>query len=57
MSGDVAAIGSGLQSGDVVITDGQDKLQSGSKIEPRTGNGQGQRGQQQQSQDSGAPTQ
>ena len=55
MSGDVAAIGSGLQTGDVVITDGQDKLQSGSKIEPR--DGQGQRGQQQQAQDSGAPTQ
>jgi multidrug efflux system membrane fusion protein len=57
MSGDVAAIGSGLTPGESVITDGQDKLQSGSKIEPRSGNAQGQRGQQQQSQDSSVPTQ
>jgi multidrug efflux system membrane fusion protein len=56
MSGDVAAIGSGLKPGETVITDGQDKLQSGSKIEPRSG-GQGQREQQQQPQESSAPTQ
>src|SRR6185369_2896641 len=46
MSGDLAAIGGGLEPGESVITDGQDKLQSGSKIEPRSGNPQGQRGQQ-----------
>jgi multidrug efflux system membrane fusion protein len=58
MSGDVAAIGNGLTPGESVITDGQDKLQSGSKIEPRSGSGQGQRGQHtQQSQDSSVPTQ
>jgi membrane fusion protein, multidrug efflux system len=56
MSGDLAAIGGGLKPGESVITDGQDKLQSGSKIEPRSGNPQGQRGQQ-PSQESGAPTQ
>ena len=56
-SGDVAAIDNGLTPGETVITDGQDKLQSGSKIEPRSGSGQGQRKQQQQSQDSGLPTQ
>jgi multidrug efflux system membrane fusion protein len=33
--GSIASIGSGLNPGDVVVTDGQDKLQSGSKIEPR----------------------
>ncbi len=29
------AIASGVSAGDVVVTDGQDKLQSGSKVEPR----------------------
>jgi len=35
-----SAIGSGLQAGEVVVTDGQDKLQSGAKVETRgpTGN-------------------
>ncbi|HXZ28903.1 MAG TPA: MdtA/MuxA family multidrug efflux RND transporter periplasmic adaptor subunit [Terriglobales bacterium] len=33
----VAAIGSGLNPGEVVVTDGQDKLQSGSRIEARSG--------------------
>jgi multidrug efflux system membrane fusion protein len=33
--GDTTAISSGLNPGDSVVTDGQDKLQSGSKIEPR----------------------
>jgi membrane fusion protein, multidrug efflux system len=31
----VAAIASGLSPGDVVVTDGQDKLQAGTKVEPR----------------------
>jgi multidrug efflux system membrane fusion protein len=34
----LSAIGSGISPNDVVVTDGQDKLQSGSKVEPRTGN-------------------
>lgn len=33
--GDLTSVTSGLQAGDVVVTDGQDKLQTGSKIEPR----------------------
>lgn len=32
-----AAITSGLQPGETVVTDGQDKLQNGSHVEPRTG--------------------
>lgn len=31
-----SAIANGLQAGDAVVTDGQDKLQSGAKVEPRT---------------------
>jgi multidrug efflux system membrane fusion protein len=58
MTGTVAAIGNGLKQGELVITDGQDKLQTGSKIEVRAGNPQGQRRQQQQQQqDQSAPTQ
>ncbi len=34
--GNVAAVSSGLNPGDVVVTDGQDKLQTGSTIEPRS---------------------
>jgi membrane fusion protein, multidrug efflux system len=30
-----SAISSGLQNGDTVVTDGQDKLQNGAKVEPR----------------------
>jgi multidrug efflux system membrane fusion protein len=33
--GDTTVISSGLNAGDTVVTDGQDKLQSGSRIEPR----------------------
>jgi membrane fusion protein, multidrug efflux system len=33
--GDQTAIASGISPGDTVVTDGQDKLQGGSKIEPR----------------------
>lgn len=40
----VAVIGSGLTPGEMVVTDGQDKLQAGSRIEPRpASNGQGAR--------------
>ena len=35
--GNQSAIGRGLQAGDVVVTDGQDKLQRGAHIEPRGG--------------------
>lgn len=34
--GNTTVIASGLNPGDVVVTDGQDKLQSGSRVEPRT---------------------
>jgi membrane fusion protein, multidrug efflux system len=34
-----SAIGTGLQVGEVVVTDGQDKLQNGAKVEIRSGNG------------------
>jgi membrane fusion protein, multidrug efflux system len=34
-----SAIGSGLQIGEVVVTDGQDKLQNGAKVETRSGTG------------------
>ena len=36
-----SAIASGLQPGDIVVTDGQDKLQNGAKVETRTRNGNG----------------
>jgi multidrug efflux system membrane fusion protein len=58
LTGSVAAIGSGLKQGDVVITDGQDKLQTGSKIEVRAATPPGQERQRQpQQQDQSAPTQ
>ncbi len=38
----VAAIASGVNPGETVITDGQDKLQAGSHVEPRPANGNGQ---------------
>ena len=38
-TGDITGIASGLNPGDVVVTDGQDKLQDGSKVETRQGNG------------------
>jgi membrane fusion protein, multidrug efflux system len=34
--GNVTAISNGLQSGDSVVTDGQDKLQKGMRVEPQT---------------------
>jgi len=34
-NGNITGVTSGLNSGDVVVTDGQDKLQEGSKVEPR----------------------
>jgi len=39
--GNIAVITSGLNPGDSVVTDGQDKLQSGSKIEPRNSSNPG----------------
>ncbi len=35
--GNLSAVDQGLSPGDVVVTDGQDKLQAGSKVETRTG--------------------
>jgi membrane fusion protein, multidrug efflux system len=34
-NGNITGVSSGLNGGDVVVTDGQDKLQEGSKVEPR----------------------
>src|SRR6266481_1748911 len=34
-NGNITGISSGLNAGDVVVTDGQDKLQDGSQVEPR----------------------
>jgi multidrug efflux system membrane fusion protein len=36
--GNITTITSGLNPGDTVVTDGQDKLQTGSKVEPRNSN-------------------
>src|SRR5215472_2704013 len=44
--GSVAEITKGLNPGDVVVTDGQDKLQAGSRVEPRTGATPGQKTEQ-----------
>jgi multidrug efflux system membrane fusion protein len=35
-NGNVTGIAKGLSAGELVVTDGQDKLQDGSKVEPRT---------------------
>jgi membrane fusion protein, multidrug efflux system len=37
----MAAMASGIAPGDIVVTDGQDKLQAGSLVEPRTSGPQG----------------
>ena len=50
--GNLAAIDRGISPGEVVVTDGQDKLQGGSKIEPRAGSAPGNR----PAQSSGTPT-
>jgi membrane fusion protein, multidrug efflux system len=34
-NGNITGVASGLSAGDVVVTDGQDKLQDGSKVDPR----------------------
>ena len=36
--GNVSVVASGINPGDMVVTDGQDKLQAGAKVEPRAGN-------------------
>jgi len=40
-NGNITGISSGLAPGDVVVTDGQDKLQDGTKVDPRTPPGGG----------------
>jgi multidrug efflux system membrane fusion protein len=37
----VASIASGIAPGDVVVVDGQDKLQAGSKVDPHNSSGGG----------------
>ena len=39
--GNITVVTSGVNPGDTVVTDGQDKLQTGSKVEPRSGGGTG----------------
>ena len=39
--GNLSVIASGISPGDQVVTDGQDKLQAGSHVEPHSGNGSG----------------
>jgi multidrug efflux system membrane fusion protein len=39
--GNTTAVTSGLNPGDMVVTDGQDKLQTGSAVQPRTGGASG----------------
>ena len=54
----VASIASGVAPGDVVVVDGQDKLQAGSKVDPHAGGGGGNRNAQPQpaqSSTTGAP--
>lgn len=46
VQGGIAAIQTGLNPGETVVTDGQDKLQAGSRVEPRAPNGPGNRGTQ-----------
>jgi multidrug efflux system membrane fusion protein len=46
--GNLTAVASGLQPGEMVVTDGQDKLQPGTKVEIRSGQGPGQSGGRQQ---------
>ena len=61
--GNFTAITQGLQSGETVVTDGQDKLQPGTKVEIRGGAGQnggaqnGRSGQANGGQESATPTQ
>jgi len=44
-AGNFTAITQGLNPGEVVVTDGQDKLQAGSHVEPRGGAGPGAKGE------------
>jgi multidrug efflux system membrane fusion protein len=53
--GDITVVTSGLNPGDAVVTDGQDKLQTGSKIEPRN-SGPGKQAGQSGASSAGAPT-
>ena len=56
--GNTTVIASGLDPGDMVVTDGQDKLQTGSRIEPRNSDSEATRPAEQNgvsSQHSGTP--
>lgn len=48
--GNQVQVTSGLKAGEMVVTDGQDKLQEGSKVQVRNGNGSGNGGQAGQTQ-------
>ena len=51
--GNLTALASGLKPGEIVVTDGQDKLQPGSKVEIRGGDVPGPRGAQEEDADQG----
>lgn len=51
----IASIASGVALGDVVVVDGQDKLQSGSKVDPHPGGGADRNGQPSTGQSSATP--
>jgi len=53
----VATISSGVDPGDTVVIDGQDKLQAGSKVDPHAGGGGGNRNGQASSGQSSTPAQ
>jgi hypothetical protein len=38
--GNLTSVDKGLNPGELVVTDGQDKLQAGTKVKMQTGNGQ-----------------
>ena len=52
-----SAIASGIAPGDIVVTDGQDKLQAGSKVEPRAAGGRRPQTAQNQQEPAGTSTQ
>lgn len=55
--GNFSAISGGISPGNIVVTDGQDKLQAGSKVEPRAAGHKPQKTTQTQQESAGTPSQ
>lgn len=55
--GNFSAISGGISPGNIVVTDGQDKLQAGSKVEPRAAGHKPQKTTQIQQESAGTPSQ